>query len=295
VEAAGFVDENVARFAHRVRPAELDRLVADAIARHMPEVADDLAQRAADGRHLTVEHTQVSFAGTSRIYGELDLADALDLDTAITHHAAVLAAAGSTESLDVRRSQALGEIARHQTVLDLTGADHEPADGGPEARQTILHVHLSPDSPFARVETRGRRVVTRTQVDHWIGQRNTQVVIRPVIDLADQLHVSQYEVPDRLAHQTHERDHTCVFPWCTRNAAACDLDHITPYADGGTTSTDNIAPLCRRHHRLKTHHPGWTYTPLEPGTYLWHTPHGHAYLRDHRGTTDVSHDKPPDS
>jgi hypothetical protein len=194
--------------------------------------------------------------------------------------------------LDVRRSQALGEIARHQTVLDLTA--REEVENLPPARQTVLHVHISPDSPFARVETRGRRVVTRTQVDHWIGQRNTQVVIRPVIDLADQLHVTAYEVPDRLAHQTHERDHTCVFPWCTRNAAACDLDHITPYADGGTTSTDNIAPLCRRHHRLKTHHPGWTYTPLEPGTYLWHTPHGHTYLRDHRGTTDVSRDRPPD-
>ena len=28
-------------------------------------------------------------------------------------------------------------------------------------------------------------------------------------------------------------------------------------------------PLCRRHHRLKTHHSGWGYTVLEPGSYLW--------------------------
>jgi hypothetical protein len=69
---------------------------------------------------------------------------------------------------------------------------------------------------------------------------------------------------------------------------------VIPYADGGTTSSDNIAPLCRRHHRLKTHHPGWGYTALEPGTYLWHTPHGYQLLRDHRGTTDVSRDRPPD-
>src|SRR6478609_5504152 len=232
MEAAGFVDDNVARFAHRVRPAELDRLVADAIARHMPEVAEELRQRAADGRHLTIEHTQVSFAGTSWIYGELDLADALDLDTAITHHAAVLAAAGSTETLDVRRSRALGEIARHQTVLDLTPDKVDEAEEDlPQARQTILHIHLSPDSPIARVETSGRRVVTRTQVDQWLSTTHTQVVIRPVIDLADHLHVSQYEVPDRLAHQTAERDHACVFPWCTRNAQACDLDHVVPFAD----------------------------------------------------------------
>ena len=88
----------------------------------------------------------------------------------------------------------------------------------------------------------------------------------------------------------------CV-PWCTRPAEGCDLDHVIPYSEGGTTSSDNIANLCRRHHRLKTHHSGWGYTVLEPGTYLWHSPHGYQFLRDHRGTTDVTRDRaahPPD-
>ncbi len=56
-------------------------------------------------------------------------------------------------------------------------------------------------------------------------------------------------------------------------------------------------PLCRRHHRLKTHHSGWGYTVLEPGCYLWSSPHGYQFLRDHRGTTDVTRDRtshPPD-
>jgi hypothetical protein len=38
---------------------------------------------------------------------------------------------------------------------------------------------------------------------------------------------------------------------------------------------------------LKTHG-GWTYTMVEPGTYLWHSPHGHTWLRDRAGTTDLS-------
>ena len=66
---------------------------------------------------------------------------------------------------------------------------------------------------------------------------------------------------------------------------------------GRQTSSDNIATLCRRHHRLKTHHSGWGYTVLEPGSYLWSSPHGYQFLRDHRGTTDVTRDKtshPPD-
>ena len=290
VQAAGFVDDNVSPYAHRIRPAEVDRLVADAIGRFMPAEAERQRRQAADGRYFAIEHTQVSFAGTSRIHGELDLADALDLETRVAHEAAVLAACGSEETLDVRRSQAMGQIARHQTSLDLQAPD---TDDRPAARQTVVHVHLSPDGPFARVEARGRRLVTADQVREWLHTPLTQVIVKPVIDLADHLHVDQYEVPDRLADQAAARDLTCVFPWCSRPAKDCDDDHVIPYAEGGPTASDNLAPLCRRHHRLKTHHSGWGYTVLEPGSYLWSSPRGYQFLRDHRGTTDVSHDTPP--
>ena len=82
-----------------------------------------------------------------------------------------------------------------------------------------------------------------------------------------------------------------MFPWCTRPAGGCDLDHVIPYSEDGPTASDNIGPLCRRHHRLKTHHPGWGYTVLEPGSYLWSSPHGYQFLRDHRGTSDVTRDQ----
>ena len=111
--------------------------------------------------------------------------------------------------------------------------------------------------------------------------------MHPVIDLADHIHTEAYEVPDRLATQARLRDHTCVFPHCTRRARRCDHDHVIPHHQGGPTCTCNIAPLCRRHHRLKTH-AGWTYRVLEPGSYLWTSPHGHTYHRDNSGTLDVS-------
>jgi hypothetical protein len=69
--------------------------------------------------------------------------------------------------------------------------------------------------------------------------------------------------------------------------------HIAPYldpADGGPpgqTATDNLACLCRLHHRMKTHG-GWTYTMVEPGVFLWTSPHGYTYLRDPSGTTDLT-------
>ncbi len=104
-------------------------------------------------------------------------------------------------------------------------------------------------------------------------------------------------MPDRIAESVRLRDKTCVHPWCNRPARRCDLDHVDPYVDpddGGPpdqTSTQNLAPLCRLHHRMKTHG-GWTYTILEPGTYLWRSPHGYTWLRDQHGTTDLTPPEP---
>ena len=66
-EAAAFVDAQVAPFAHRIGIAALERLVAEAVARFMPDKAAEDAAKAADGRHFTIEHQQVSFDGTSQI------------------------------------------------------------------------------------------------------------------------------------------------------------------------------------------------------------------------------------
>ena len=151
---------------------------------------------------------------------------------------------------------------------------------------------------LARVENH-HRIVTADQVRTWCANPDTEVVVKPVIDLNEHIHVEGYEVPDRLREQVTLRDHNCVFPWCTRSARKMDADHVIPYAEGGTTSSDNIAPLCRRHHRLKTH-TSWTYTMLEPGSFLWSSPFGYQFLRDHHGTLDVTRDRrrfgadPPD-
>lgn len=48
------------------------------------------------------------------------------------------------------------------------------------------------------------------------------------------------------------RDGTCQFPGCTVPASACDIDHITPYSQGGPTTADNLQALCERHHAAKT-------------------------------------------
>ena len=79
--------------------------------------------------------------------------------------------------------------------------------------------------------------------------------------------VDQHDPPPAMRDLVILRDGACVFPGCRTDARHCDLDHIEPWLDPATggppdqTHPDNLAALCRRHHRLKTH-TAWTYQPL---------------------------------
>jgi hypothetical protein len=295
--AAGYVDDRVASFAHRVGPSTVDRLVEEALVRFDPVAANERALASADHRHVHVHTDQVDSRGTVHVSGDLDLADALDLDHALDDGAARLAALGDGRNHQARRATALGELARQQPALDL------PADTGPRpsrrGRELVLHVHLSDSAlggsarddgglELARVENT-RSFVTAEQVRAWCGTAGARVTVWPVLDLAEQIRVDAYEIPDRLAEQVRLRDGTCAFPWCRRTARACDLDHVTPYDRGGSTSSDNLAALCRRHHRLKTFG-GWSYTTSAPGRFTWTSPHGHRYRRDRHGTVPLDPD-----
>jgi hypothetical protein len=323
-EAAAYVDRMVAPFAHKTGLAQTQRLVDEAIARFMPEHAAKERERAAEQRYFTIDHDQVSFAGTSRVHGELDLADALDLEDAVQRGADQLKALGNEETLDVRRSLAVGMLARGQQALEFDSAGVSAGSttgggGGFEARfartsttgkSVVLYVHLSedalrsgdPDAP-AWLENAGGQLVTAGQVAQWCGvsagstthstgstTHGAKVTVKPVVDLNQPLTSAGYQPSAAVVDHVRLRDRTCVHPWCQRPARSCDLDHIVPWdPDGppGQTTTLNLALLCRRHHRLKTHG-GWTYTMIRPGAFLWRSPYGHTWLRDQTGTTDLT-------
>ncbi|MBO9524233.1 MAG: HNH endonuclease [Nocardioidaceae bacterium] len=291
-EAAGFVDAQVAQYAPRIGNAALDRLVEEAIARHMPEMAAEVAEQAAEGRHITINHQQVSFAGTSLLQGELDLPDALDLDKVLQAGAEQQMALGSTESLDVRRALALGALARGEQFLGLATPDTERVETPRRiTRQIVLYVHLSDRAignphGIGRVES-PNILLTAAQVAAWCGLPDSQVIVRPVIDLNNRVSVESYEIPDRLREQVILRDLGCVAPYCTKRARRADIDHVREWIVGGSTGDLNLAPLCRGHHRLKTFS-AWTYTMLQPGSYLWRSPLGQVYFRDGTGTRDLT-------
>jgi hypothetical protein len=84
-----------------------------------------------------------------------------------------------------------------------------------------------------------------------------------------------YSPPAALADQVRARDKHCVFPGCMRIAKNCDIDHRVPYPEG-PTSADNLACLCRHHHRLK-HEAGWTLD-RRGDHHVWTTPTGATYV-----------------
>jgi Domain of unknown function (DUF222) len=85
-----------------------------------------------------------------------------------------------------------------------------------------------------------------------------------------------YRPPANLTHHIIARDQTCTFPGCQRPAKLCDLDHAEAWATGGPTTSQNVGPLCRRHHNAK-HHAGWHVTRHPDGTREWTSPTGHHY------------------
>jgi hypothetical protein len=81
----------------------------------------------------------------------------------------------------------------------------------------------------------------------------------------------------------------CLVPGCLRPAPACELDHTIAYPHGPTATT-NLAPLCRRHHKVK-HAMGYKLTTNPDGSHTLHTRHGstHHIPRTEQPTTTWPH------
>ena len=74
---------------------------------------------------------------------------------------------------------------------------------------------------------------------------------------------------------------TCAAPGCRQPAVNCDLDHIRPWAESGTTSSEELAPSCERDHCTR-HGARWTYRRLADGDFLWKSPLGTTYTTSGR-------------
>ena len=153
-----------------------------------------------------------------------------------------------------------------------------------------LYVHLTDQAlvtgtGVARVEQVGP--VTVDRVRSWLGHAN--VVVKPVIDLNDQVPVDAYEIPDRIREAVHLAIPVDCFPYATSTRRSGDIDHTIAFVkpdDGGPpgqTGVGRLGPITRFHHRVKTHG-DWHVAQPFTGVFVWRTPHGRYFLVDHTGT-----------
>ena len=94
-----------------------------------------------------------------------------------------------------------------------------------------------------------------------------------------------YEPPQALKDFLIARDRTCRFPGCRRSAILSDLDHAESWSSGGETSPENLGALCRRHHKMKTHH-GWQLESFADGSCIWRSPFGKEFFTPARPTLE---------
>ena len=218
----------------------------------------------------------------------LDTPDAELLDQSIGRIAADLKELGDTEALDVRRARAVGILADPQHALDLMSGREAGPSQRARAGATNLYVHLTPadlEAPVGAATIEKLGAATTRLLTDWLAKfsaTGAKINVRPVLDLNSDRAVDQHDPPDSMRETVVLRDAHCVFPGCRRDSRACDLDHITEYVpleDGGPpgqTHPGNLAPLCRTHHRVKTHS-AWHYKRLDDGSYVWTAPTGHQY------------------
>jgi Domain of unknown function (DUF222) len=107
----------------------------------------------------------------------------------------------------------------------------------------------------------------------------TRVLTDPVSSTILDVDRTQYRPPAALKRWLALRDVTCIFPGCGRSASRCDLDHTTAWTDGGVTSAENLAHLCRKHHTVK-HQTLWKVERPPGSPPIWTSPTGHVRESD---------------
>jgi hypothetical protein len=278
---------------------QLQRVIDEAKLRLHAEQRELEQLEALDARYVHVDEATINHTGIAEMHARGDWADVKAFDETVGEVAAALGQSGCPDSLDVRRSMALGILADPERALALLQGRPAP---GPK-RRVLLTYDLT-DAALAGLDPVGfdidGRPLLDQQVRQWCGRDDVRLVVQPLQRVGScqgrtaphQGHpLDDYRPSTGDLLEVHLRDRTCVHPHCTRPARLCDCDHVVPFdpdnPERGPTCPCNLAPLCRHHHRLKTL-AGWRYTVLEPGYYLWADPYGQQFLRTPDGTREVT-------
>ncbi len=292
-EAATFADKLICATPDRIGLVNARRLVQEARLFFDPDRALAEEEAALARRGVWTRHGGTP--ATTEVLMVLDTPDAELFDQTLNRVAAELAALGDTDDRDVRRAKAVGVLADPQYALDLlSGRDATPTPStGSGTLELFVHLtpadlaaDLAPDASTGGAVVERLGAATTQLIGDWLARHTAaggRVRIRPILELNTTHAVDQHDPPEQMREHVLQRDSHCVFPGCRRDSRACDLDHIEAYVpidEGGPpgqTHPGNLAPLCRTHHRIKTH-TTWHYQRHPDGSYTWASPTGHHYL-----------------
>jgi hypothetical protein len=196
-------------------------------------------------------------------------------------------------TMDQRRADILVALLTGRPVADGESGPAAAPPSGPAVQVTVaLSTLLGVDSQPGELAGHGpipaalARAIAFDPTGTW-----RRLVTDPHGQLLDYGR-TRYRPPAALADHVRARDVTCRFPVCNRRARRCELDHIVPRIDDGTTSDVNLHPLCSRDHHLR-HEAGWHPHRHPDGTTEWISPTGHRYVKppeqlpiDRTGTPD---------
>ncbi|BBZ12173.1 HNH endonuclease signature motif containing protein [Mycobacterium branderi] len=216
--------------------------------------------------------------GLAEVFGRLIATDAHALDARLE------ALAGSVCEHDPRtrtqrRADAMGALAVGAERLTChCGRAECPAAAKPAPSPVVIHVIAEP----AAIAGAGSAVASRVGADALIppellDQLATSAKLVALSHPADAAPEPGYVPSKALADFVRCRDLTCRWPGCDRPAWDCDLDHTTPYAQGGPTHASNLKCYCRTHHLVKTFW-GWHDKQLPDGTVILTSPSGQTYI-----------------
>src|SRR5215218_7327600 len=122
-DAAGWVDVQLAPYAHRLSLGRILKAVDAAVLRFDPAEAARRAAAAAEKRGVWLEER---LDGTTTVTAVADTPDAVAFDTAVTTVAAGLGRLGDPDPWQVRRAKALGVLADPQYALTRTAPNPDP-------------------------------------------------------------------------------------------------------------------------------------------------------------------------
>ena len=295
IQVAVDVQARVLPGAGRRTHAQLRRDLARALVVVDPDDAEQRVVRATDKRRVC--RPKVLPDGMAGIWAVLPGAVAGQIDTALTTAARTAKTNGDPRTPDQLRADTLAAA--------LTGADPfgptaaagpfgltslaaagEPKAGSCGAGCTGVRVDVTVSLATllgvdeAPGELAGYGPIT-AQTARRLAASGTwrRLIADPATGTVLDVGTTRYRPPTDLAEIVRARDTRCLSPICEMPARRCDLDHRIPYAadgTGGSTSAENLAPLCERDHLIKTH-ARWHLHRTKDRTAVWTTPTGHQY------------------